>query len=161
MKYNWEEIYKSKTDTELLKIFNGDYLLNTDARISAVKILLERNYDKEEIKEIRDRSIEELDSEIHDIITTDIEKEKRSHIIWSIVMPLIWLVTTCFLVRPDIRIESILETKQVVFFFTVLFMIISTAFGIKFFKKRRLKELQKKLKEIQEIKERLSRKIGV
>lgn len=161
MKYNWEEIYKSKTDTELLKIFNGDYLLNTDARISAVKILLERNYDKEKIKEIKDRSIEELDSEIHDIITADIEKEKRSHIIWSLIMSLIWLVSTYFLVRPDIRIESILETKQVVFFFTVLFMIISTAFGIKFFKKRRLKELQKKLKEIQEIQERLSREIGI
>lgn len=54
MKYNWDEIYKSKTNNELIKIFNGgDIHSYDDARISAAKILMERNYDQVKLKRIK------------------------------------------------------------------------------------------------------------
>ena len=161
MKYNWDEILKSKSDIELLKIYNGDYILNTNARISAAKKLLERNFDKEKIKEIKEKSIAKLDFEINKVIRTNIEKEKKKNIIWSILNFLLLCVIFYFIDKPDFNSKTILETKQVLFFSYIIFIILITVLNIKLFKKKRLRELRKDLKIKKEIKKKIIQEIQI
>ncbi len=62
--YNWEEIFKKKTDNELLSIYAGNSHLDFEGCIYAGLELRKRGFDFQKIKKIHDRKIAELKMEI-------------------------------------------------------------------------------------------------
>lgn len=53
MNYDWEKIFKSKSDKELFKIFTGQSLLNSEAKKIAEIELKNRGFDFENIEKYR------------------------------------------------------------------------------------------------------------
>ena len=58
--YNWEVIFKNKTEKELIEIYSGKSQLNFEAEIFAGLELKNRDYDFQKIEDIHKRKIEEL-----------------------------------------------------------------------------------------------------
>ena len=62
--YDWQNIFKNKTEKELLKIYSGDSGLNYEAEIHAGLELKNRDFDFATVAQIHNRKVEELKSDI-------------------------------------------------------------------------------------------------
>lgn len=161
MYYNWSDILKSKTDDELVKIFNDDAGYSHQARISAAKILLERDYDKEKLQSIKDRYLEKLNAEINEIQSTDIRKETRGNTISAISLALIWCIFPFFTLNLTNTAETFTRTYLVIYVAMVTILIVFAVKRIRGFKKNLVKELEENLKSKQKTKETLNLEVQI
>lgn len=95
--YNWEEIFKKKTEKELVDIYTGKSVLGFDAEIYAGLELKIRNYDFNKIQEIHNAKVEKLKKEISDFQNLDFKSsgflKKQIMYFVGIILVLIILIT--------------------------------------------------------------------
>ena len=97
--YNWENIFKSKSESELLEIYRGDSHLNYEAEIHAGLELKNRNFDfnDEKIKEVHLRKIESLQNELSEFKNLEYKKsdyyKNQKYYFFGIILLIVLLVT--------------------------------------------------------------------
>lgn len=98
--YNWEEIFKGKTEKELVDIYKGKSFLDFEAEIYAGLELKNRNYDFNKIEQFHIAKEEKLKKEISDFQNLDFKSSGylKKLIIYSlgIIFVLIVLITNDF-----------------------------------------------------------------
>ena len=67
MGYQWERIFKDKTEKELVQIYRGDSHLDFEAGIYAGLELINRNYDFNRIREIHIQRIQQMEGEVESL----------------------------------------------------------------------------------------------
>jgi ABC-type sugar transport system permease subunit len=75
--YNWEVIFKTKTDNELLSIYAGNSHLDFEGRIYAALELKKRDFNFEKIQAIHKKNIANLRNEIESYKTLKFTKTKH------------------------------------------------------------------------------------
>jgi amino acid permease len=98
--YNWEEIFKKKTEKELVDIYIGKSFLDFEAEIYAGLELRNRKYDFSKIEQFHIAKEEKLKKEISDFQNLDFKssgflKKQISYFI-GIILVLIILITDDF-----------------------------------------------------------------
>jgi len=162
MKYNWEEIYKSKTNSELERIFNGNEIQSFEARIVAAKILKKRDYNKKRLQIIKDNYITKLDLKISENKTTDRGKFKRKNTINLIAHTTITALVYFFLLlKTNNTTGTFLGIEKSYYPYFVLLISLVPLIRINKHNDRTIKELNSELQEMIEMKEILIREIKI
>lgn len=93
--YEWEKIFKNKTEKELINIYSGNSHLSLDAEIYAGLELKNRNYNFQEIERIHKRKVEELKMEISNFENLNFENSKyhKNQTSYGITLLLLMILT--------------------------------------------------------------------
>ena len=156
--YDWESIFKSKDEKELLKIFCGNSHLDFEAEIYAGLELKLRNYDFNKIEKVYQSKIEKLENEIKkyndlNYIKSEFYRKQKYYIIGMIVF-IYFLITEyreisqLFLKNKNNSIDENLRYFEIIYVLIIVLVAFFTAkWRYKYFKKKNKRNLIKK-KEI-------------
>lgn len=74
--YDWQEIFKNKDDKELIEIYSGNSLLDSEAELFAYLELKYRNFNFDTIETIHRRKIEQLKLDIKETENLSFKESK-------------------------------------------------------------------------------------
>ena len=150
--YNWEAIFKNKTEKELIEIYSGKSQLNFEAEIFAGLELKNRDYDFQKIEDIHKRKIEELKIEIEDFENLEFRKSKyfRDQIMYGIgiVVLIILLITNQ---KPIFEKEIYHYYKAAFYLFFTLIAFLTARWNFERFKKNKKKMIIEKTELLNKI----------
>lgn len=143
--YNWEAIFKNKTEKELIEIYSGNSQLNFEAEIFAGLELKNRNYDFRKIEDIHKRKIEKLKIEIVEFEKLEFRKSKffKKQLLYGIgiVIMIILLITNQ---KPIFEKEKYDQFKAIVYLFIALIAFLTARWNFERFKKNKEKTIIEK-----------------
>jgi len=154
--YDWETIFKSKTEKELLKIYTGNSHLNFEAQVYAALELKRRDYNFNTIKDFHSSKIESLKNDITEFNNLTFKKSdyyKQQFIyFFGIIIILVYLITSDFKQESTFTIY-----KALIYLVIFIFSILTAKWNYNRFRKNKAK----KLKEKTELLDKLSKVIPI
>ena len=162
--YNWQEIFKQKTEKELIQIYSGESSLNFEAEIYAGLELKNRKFDFRIIDQIHHRKINQLQRDLEECKNLKYTNSKyfRNQIIAGAGL----LILIYMLINSEIFFSVINNSNQVhaqrdsgkyyeiLFYIGLLFItVLSAKWLFVRFKKKKYQNIELKSKLLQKMKD--------
>jgi hypothetical protein len=150
--YDWQTIFKSKSEKELIEIYGGNSQLNFGAEIFAGLELKNRNYDFKKIIEVHKKKTEELRSEISDFETLEFRDSKYFKDFIKHSIGLVVFVIILIAKNKQIEAAGIAYCYQFAFYIIIsLFIVLTAKWKFERFKKNKEKTIVEKTELLKKI----------
>ncbi len=143
--YNWKEIFRSKDEKELIKIYGGDSHLNFEASIFAGLELKERGFDFNQIEQIHKQKVEELKADILEYQNLDFKKSKHFKYQINAGLSLAVLVILMIINHKQFQGDGIYKFYEIIIYVLAFSIVVITSkWNFNRFKKNKEKTIKEK-----------------
>jgi hypothetical protein len=143
--YNWKEIFRSKDEKELIKIYSGDSHLNFEASIFAGLELKERGFDFNHIEQIHKLKVEELKADILEYQNLDFKKSKHFKYQVNAGLSLAVLVILMIINHKQFQGDGIYKFYEIIIYVLAFSIVVITSkWNFNRFKKNKEKTIEEK-----------------
>ena len=150
--YDWQTIFKSKSEKELIEIYSGNSQLNFEAEIFAGLELKNRDYDFKKIEQIHKRKTEELRNEISNFETLEFSDSKYFKDFIKHSIGLVVFVIILIAKNKEIEAAGITYYYQFAFYISIsLFIVLTARWKFERFKKNKEKTIIEKTELLRKI----------